>query len=191
LVIFSIARTRNTPHALFDNICSEGAGKRDMIFYLRDPHVLLSMGPDKLILDPSHTYRLWSHDYRPARQRWPAFTVRRISSVTDADAIDRIYRCRKMVTADPAFYLDRNTSRLRTYLVAEALSSGRIIGTVTGLDHLEAFNNPESGASLWGLAVDSQATAPGVGEALVRHLTEHYLARGRSYIGSVGHARQP
>ena len=174
--------TFQRPRALFDNICSEGAGKRDMIFYLRDPHVLLSMGPDKLFLDPSHTYRLWSHDYRPARQRWPAFTVRRISSVADADAINRIYRCRKMVTADPAFYLDRNTSRLRTYLVAEALSSGRIIGTVTGLDHLEAFNDPESGASLWGLAVDPQATAPGVGEALVRHLTEHYLARGRSYI---------
>ncbi len=174
--------TFQTPRALFDSICSEGAGKRDMIFYLRDPHVLLSMGPDKLFLDPSHTYRLWSHDYRPARQRWPAFTVRRISAEADADAINRIYRGRKMVTADPSFYLYRNTSRLRTYLVAEEISSGRIIGTVTGLDHVEAFNDPESGASLWGLAVDPQATAPGVGEALVRHLTEHYLARGRSYI---------
>ena len=174
--------TFQTTGTLFDSICSEGAGKRDMIFYLRDPHVLLSMGPDKLFLDPSHTYRLWFHDYRPARQRWSAFTIRRISSEADADAINRIYRGRKMVSADPGFYLNRNTSRVRTYLVAEDLSSDRIIGTVAGLDHVEAFNDPESGASLWGLAVDPQATAPGVGEALVRHLTEHYLARGRSYI---------
>ncbi len=39
-----------------------------------------------------------------------------------------------------------------------------------------------SGASLWCLAVDPQAKTPGVGEALVCHLAEHYMARGRSYI---------
>jgi GNAT-family acetyltransferase (TIGR03103 family) len=87
-----------------------------------------------------------------------------------------------MVTADHGFLLERNVSRLRTYLVAEDFCSNRIIGTVTGLDHMEAFNDPECGASLWCLAVDSQANAPGVGEALVRHLAEHYIARGRNYI---------
>lgn len=174
--------TFQSNHELYDTICKEGTGKRDIAFYLRDPHVLLSMGPDKLFMDPSHTYRLWFHDYRPGRKRWPTFTVRRLSMKTDAEAVNRIYRSRKMVAADTGFYLDKTASRLRTYLVAEELKSRRIVGTVTGLDHVEAFNDPESGASLWCLAVDPQAKAPGVGEALVRHLTEHYMARGRSYI---------
>lgn len=168
--------------ALFDAIGREGAGQRDIAFYLRDPHVLLSMGPDKLFMDPSHTYRLWFHDYRPGRERWPSFTIRRLFTQADAEAINRLYRSRKMVTGDAGFYLDRNTSRQRTYLVAEELRGKRIVGTVTGVDHVEAFNDPETGASLWCLAVDPQANLPGVGEALVRHLAEHYLARGRSYI---------
>ncbi|MBR9986111.1 MAG: GNAT family N-acetyltransferase, partial [Desulfosarcina sp.] len=174
--------TFQSNNALYDTICKEGDGKRDIAFYLRDPHVLLSMGPDKLFMDPSHTYRLWFHDYRPGRKRWPTFSVRRLSMKTDAEAVNRIYRSRKMVAADTNFYLHKTASRLRTYLVAEELKSRRIIGTVTGLDHMEAFNDPESGASLWCLAVDPQAKAPGVGEAMVRHLAEHYMARGRSYI---------
>ena len=174
--------TFQSNHALYDTICKERTGKRDIAFYLRDPHVLLSMGPDKLFMDPSHTYRLWFHDYRPGRKRWPTFSVRRLNMKTDAEAVNRIYRSRKMVAVDTGFYLDKTTSRMRTYLVAEELKTKRIIGTVTGLDHVEAFNDPESGASLWCLAVDPQAKAPGVGEAMVRHLAEHYMARGRSYI---------
>jgi len=174
--------TFQSNHVLYDTICKEGTGKRDIAFYLRDPHVLLSMGPDKLFMDPSHTYRLWFHDYHPGRRHWPTFTVRRLGTRKDAEAVNRIYRSRKMVSTDPGFFLDRSRSRLRTYLVAEDKKSQKVIGTVTGLDHAEAFNDPESGTSLWCLAVDPQAQAPGVGEALVRHLAEHYLARGRSYL---------
>jgi len=174
--------TFSSNESLYNTICQEESGKRDIAFYLRDPHVLLSMGPDKLFLDPSNTYRLWFHDFRPGRMRWSAFTVRRLHTQEDAAAVNRIYRARKMVSAEPDFFLSRSASRLRTYLVAEEIKSKRIIGTVTGLDHVEAFKDPESGASLWCLAVDPQAHAPGVGEALVRHLAEHYLARGRSYL---------
>jgi GNAT-family acetyltransferase (TIGR03103 family) len=167
---------------LLETICQEEPDKRDITFYLRDPHVMVAMGPDKLFMDPSHTYRLWLHDFRPGRKRWPAFTVRRLQTKKDAEAVNRIYRARKMVFTDPDFLLNRNVSRLRTYLVAEETESKRVIGTVTGLDHVEAFNDSECGASLWCLAVDPQAHAPGVGEALVCHLAEHYLARGRSYL---------
>ena len=179
-ILFGHTFPTNT--ALFDVLDQEGAGQRDIAFYLRDPHVLLALGPDKLFLDPSHTYRLWLHDYRPGRRRWPAFTVRRMSTAADAEAVNRIYRSRKMVTAARDFYLARAASRLHTYLVVEDLTDGRIIGTVTGLDHVHAFDDPESGTSLWCLAVDPPANPPGVGEALVRHLAEHYLARGRSYL---------
>ena len=173
----------------FDNqerLCAaldrETRGRRDIAFYLRDPHVLLAIGPDRLFLDPSHTYRLWLHEYQPRSPRSGAFTIRRLNSRKDAEEINRLYAARQMVGCDPEFLLARTVSRKRTYLVAESTADGAIIGTVTGVDHVEVFSDPEQGASLWCLAVDPQTNAPGVGEALVRHLAEHYLTRGRSYL---------
>lgn len=183
--------TFQSAEKLYQLLCQEDEGKRDIAVYIRDPHVLLSLGPDKLFLDPSHTYRLWAHDYRQSKARATSFKVRRIAGRSDADHINRIYKGRGMVTGDPKNMLQRNASRLQTFLVAEDREDNRIIGTVTGLDHVEAFNDPEGGTSLWGLAVDPQAQAPGVGEALVRHLAEHYVARGRSYVDlSVMHDNQ-
>lgn len=167
---------------LYAALSREKQGRRDIAFYLRDPHVLLSMGPEKLFLDPSHTYRLWAHDYGPSKKRETTFTVRRAMSYEDAQAMNRIYASRKMVTCDPDFLLDRHASRMRTYLVAESLVDGQIIGTVTGIDHVKAFNDPEGGAGLWCLAVDPQTHLPGVGESLVRQLVEHFFTRGRSYV---------
>jgi GNAT-family acetyltransferase (TIGR03103 family) len=160
----------------------ETVGKRDITFYLRDPHVLLAMGPDRFFLDPSHAYRLWLHEHQPRSPRSGAFTIRRLNSRKDAEEINRLYATRQMVGCDPEFVLAHNASRKRTYLVAESRVDGRIIGTVTGVDHTEAFGDPENGASLWCLAVDPQTQAPGVGEALVRHLAGHYLTRGRAYL---------
>jgi GNAT-family acetyltransferase (TIGR03103 family) len=57
-----------------------------------------------------------------------------------------------------------------------------VLGTVTGVDHHRAFNDPERGSSLWCLAVDPQTRQPGVGEALVRRLIEYFAARGASYL---------
>jgi GNAT-family acetyltransferase (TIGR03103 family) len=167
---------------LFDTMMQEGPGKRDLTFYLRDPHVLLSMAPDRFFLDPSHTYRLWSHDYRPLKRSRKNVFVRRASSREDVNGMNRIFKARGMVTCDAGFILDRHATKLRTYLVAETREPTRIVGTVTGVDHVEAFNDPENGASLWSLAVEPTAHAPGVGEALVRRLVEHFLTRGRDYV---------
>lgn len=174
--------TFQSAETLYQALSREAPNQRDIAFYLRDPHVLLSMGPDQLFLDTSHTYCLWGHAYQPSTERFGAFTIRRIVNSADAQAVNRIYNSRQMVTCDPAFMLERRASRLRTYLVAEDLSDNRIIGTVTGIDHVAAFNDPENGSSLWCLAVDPHANAPGVGEALVRHLIKHYFTRGRNYI---------
>src|SRR6056297_1803447 len=40
-----------------------GYDSRDIAMYIIDPHVVVSLAPEKLFLDPSHTFRLWSHDY--------------------------------------------------------------------------------------------------------------------------------
>jgi GNAT-family acetyltransferase (TIGR03103 family) len=108
--------------------------------------------------------------------------VRRLATRDDAKAVNRIYESRHMVPSDVDFMLDENATLLRTYLIAESTSDKTVIGTVTGVDHLEAFNDPENGSSLWCLAVDPSAALPGVGETLVRHLVEHYFARGRDFV---------
>jgi GNAT-family acetyltransferase (TIGR03103 family) len=77
------------------------------------------------------------------------------------------------------------------YWIAEDESNGAVIGSVMGLNHQKAFNDPESGSSLWCLAVDPQCTRPGVGEVLVRHLIEHFQSRALSYLDlSVLHDNQ-
>jgi GNAT-family acetyltransferase (TIGR03103 family) len=163
-------------------LVNERAGERDIALYLRDPHVALSVAPQDLFLDPSHTYRLWFDRYRPSERRPKGFFIRRVVNRADVTAMNRLYHARSMVPVDVEFVVKRRNSRVLTHLVAEDARSGEIIGTVTGVDHVQAFSDPEQGSSLWCLAVDPQATRPGVGEVLVRHLAEHYLARGRAFM---------
>jgi GNAT-family acetyltransferase (TIGR03103 family) len=161
---------------------AEEEGRRDIAMYLRDPHVLVAKAPDELFIDPSLTYRLWFHQYRPAREPFRGVVVRKMRTQSDADATNRIYAANAMVTADPEVMWANQRTRVFTYLVAEDADTNEVIGTVTGVDHAKAFNDPEKGSSLWCLAVDPQAGRPGVGEALVRTLVERYQARGAAYL---------
>jgi GNAT-family acetyltransferase (TIGR03103 family) len=68
------------------------------------------------------------------------------------------------------------------YFVAEDTRAGRIIGTVMGIDHVEAFDDPENGSSMWCLAVDPQAAQPGIGRSLVAYIADHFAARGRAFM---------
>jgi GNAT-family acetyltransferase (TIGR03103 family) len=183
--------TFDSNEALYETMIQEKPGQRDITVYLRDPHVMLSMGPDKFFLDPSHTYRLWAHEYRALKRRPQNLSIRRASSREDVTRMNEICKSRNMVTCDPDFIRDYHATKLRTYLVAETVDDKQILGTVTGVDHVEAFSDPENGASLWCLAVDPKAVAPGVGELLLRHLVEHYFTRGRNYVDlSVMHDNQ-
>lgn len=163
-------------------IREEGPGRRDIAFYVRDPHVVLSAAPLELFLDPSHTYRLDLRDYHAAVEPSPGFTVRRLSSAHDADEVNRVYAVRNMVPVPPHFFWSKRESRAIIYFVAEAEATGAIIGTVMGIDHRAAFADPENGASLWCLAVDPQAAFPGIGEALVRELAAYFKARDADHL---------
>jgi len=176
---------------IVETMTQYGYGRRDIAMYMIDPHVVVSLAPDKLFLDPSHTFRLWSHDYTmDSRTRHP-FVIQRVSTRTEAREINRIYGACHMKGADPDFILDKRANKLRTYMIARDLTHDRVIGTVTGVDHVAAFNDPEKGASLWSLAVDPQTDFPGVGSSLVRHLCEHYFTRGRAFVDiSVMHDNQ-
>ena len=175
-------QTFDDPARLARTLCQEAPGRRDIALYLRDPQVVISLAPQEVFLDPSHTYRLWLERYRAPRDRPKGFVVRVLRSPGDADAIRDLYRSRQMVPAAPEFVWEQRRSRRLVYFVAESKSDGHIIGVVTGVDHHDSFGDPELGSSLWALAVDAQASQPGVGEALTRQLAEHFLARGRSFL---------
>ena len=175
-------QTFTDPADLIKVLRAEESGRRDIAMYLRDPHVLVAQEPAELFIDPSFTYRVWLHTYRPAREPVRGVIVRKMRTQTDADAVNRLYAANGMVTADPATMWSNQLTQRFTYLVAEDVDSKQVVGTVTGVDHVYAFNDPEAGSSLWCLAVDPQAQRPGVGEALVRTLAERYQARPRSYM---------
>ncbi len=163
-------------------IRAEGPGRRDIAFYISDPHVVLAAAPQALFLDPSHTYRLDLSAYRSAAAQPRGFYIRRLSSVQDAEEVNRIYSARGMVTVAPDFFWSRRDSRAITYFVAEDEATGGIVGTITGVDHRAAYGDHEHGSSLWCLAVDPQATLPGIGVALVRRLAKHFQERGAAYL---------
>lgn len=167
---------------LADALLDEAPGHRDIAFYVSDPHVLLAMEPQHLFLDPSHTYRLWLDRYRVSPLRPRGYTVRPLNSHADAVAVHRVYLARQMIPPPVEFMWNNRTSRAVQFFVAVDDHSGDVLGAATGIDHVEAFDDPHKGASLWALAVDPQARNPGVGHALVRHIAEYFIARGRSYL---------
>ncbi len=177
--------------AVAETLCTEKSDERDIAIYISDPHVALSVAPQELFLDPSHTLRLWLPHYRPRKEQVPGFNVRRLRDRQDAEAINRLYSLHKMVPIESEDLSSRRNSRTFTFLVAEDATTGDIVGTVMGVDHKRAFNDPELGSSLWCLAVDPQCSTPRVGEMLIRTLAEHYQARGRSFMDlSVMHDNQ-
>ena len=167
---------------IVDALRAEESGRRDICIYPRDPHVLVGLAPDELFIDPSYTYRLDLHRYRPRADLIRGVFVRTVTSEAEMARINDIYARNGMVVGDAATMWRNHRTRAFTYLVAEDRRTGAIIGSVTGVDHALAFGDPESGTSLWCLAVDAQDAPPGSVEALVRVLAERYVARGRAYL---------
>jgi len=175
-------QTFSDPQHLARALQDERPGRRDVALYLRDPHVVLSYAPLDLFLDPSHTFRLWLERYQYSHRRPKGFTVRLLNSREDAQAIFRLYSARKMVPPSPDFIWEHRASKVLHYWVAVDDQDGAVLGAVNGVDHVEAFDDVENGASLWALAVDAQAPYPGIGETLVRQVAEFYQARARAFL---------
>lgn len=175
-------QTFKDPYTLAEVLREERMGKRDVALYLRDPHVVVSYAPQDLFLDPSHTFRIWFNRYQSPRFRPKGYRVRLLRSRRDADAIQRLYASHHMVAPGADFVWKQRVSRMLTYWVAEDKLDGALLGVVTGVDHVAAFDDPENGCSLWALAVDPQAPYPGIGESLVRQVIEYHLTRKRSFL---------
>jgi GNAT-family acetyltransferase (TIGR03103 family) len=167
---------------IVDALRAEESGRRDICVYPRDPQVLVGLAPDELFIDPSLIYRLDLHRYRPRSELIRGVFVRTVTSAGEMGEINDLYAHTGMVQADAVTMWANHRTRGFTYLVAEDQRTGRIVGTVTGVDHVLTFGDPEGGTSLWCLAVDGQNAPAGTGEALVRVLAERYNARGRAYL---------
>ncbi len=167
---------------LADAIRAEQPGRRDVALYLRDPHVVVSLAPQELFLDPSNTYRLWLDTYRERSESLRGLAVRELRTLEEAEQVNRIYAARHMVQPVNTFFTNAYDSQVVCVMIAIDLTTDRVVGAVTGVDHRMAFQDPENGCSLWALAVDPQTPLSGVGEALVRGLVEHYRELGRSCL---------
>ena len=176
------AHTFESPEKLAEELSNEAEGKRDIAFYLRDPHVVVSLAPQTLFLDPSHSFRLWFDQYRPSPPRNRQYTVRMVRPQRDAAKIDAIYKARGMVPVGKDFWPTLKDQEALTVLVAVDDETGEVIGVVFGVDHKRAIDDPENGSSLWALAVEPRTPHAGVGETLSRHLIEHFIARGREFL---------
>lgn len=185
-------QTYSNHQHLVQALSGEEPGRRDICLYVREPHVMVALAPQELFIDPSHTYRLWFENVDGIDAKASGVVIREIANESDAAAINRIYTATGMVTAPTETILENQQSPTFTYLVAVDEESGEIIGTVTGVDHAEAFNDHEQGTSLWCLAVDPKTTHPGVGRALVGALVSQFAAAERSYLDlSVVHDNNP
>ncbi|WP_278939253.1 N-acetylglutaminylglutamine synthetase [Pseudomonas helleri] len=185
-----IGHTFPDPACLANELLNEQAGERDIALYVAAPQQVLAQSPQQLFLDPSDTLRLWFTDYRPATRVFRGFRIRRVRSEADWSAVNALYQARNMLAIDPDLLTARHNGG-PVYWLAEDEDSGAVIGSVMGLNHHTAFHDPENGSSLWCLAVDPQCSRPGVGEVLVRHLVEHFMSRGLSYLDlSVLHNNQ-
>jgi GNAT-family acetyltransferase (TIGR03103 family) len=176
-----LGHTFPDPAALAEELLKEKPGERDIALYVAAPQQVLAQAPQQLFLDPSDTLRLFFSDYRPAQRVFRGFRIRRAQSDADWQAINQLYISRGMLPIDPQLLTPRHQGG-PVYWLAEDEGTNAVIGSVMGLNHQKAFNDPENGCSLWCLAVDPRCTRPGVGEVLVRHLIEHFMSRGLSYL---------
>ncbi len=176
------AQTFESNEGIIEALRAEAPLSRDILFYVSDPHVLLSQAPQEIFLDPSHTYRLELSNYRAGGRRTRGITIRRAVSEIDAVGINAVYAACGMVQLRADFFSSERDNRAVTYFVAQDDATGEIVGTVTGINHQRLFNDPDQGGSLWCLAVHPQARQPGIGEKLVRKLAEHFQARGLNHV---------
>jgi len=176
------AHTFPSAREVANELLNEEVNRRDIAFYVTDPHMILNTAPRDLFMDPSHTFRVRFDRYQPRDGVIPNVVIGDLESKEDIEVINRIYTTLQMVPFDvEEVWANRDDSRVRV-IVARSGTNGEILGAALGVDHKLAFQDIENGSSLWSLAVDPQSVIPSVGEAIVRYLIEQYLEAGRSQL---------
>lgn len=174
-------QTFDDPQHIAAALQEETQGRRDIAFYVREPHLVLAQAPQALFLDPSHTFRLDLTGPKITRQAAAGVVIRKARR-SDEAGINAIYSGHGMVPLREGYIASLSADGPVRILVAEDKANKRVIGVVMGVDHAVAFSDPENGASLWALAVDMRTALPGIGQKLVVGLAAAHQAAGRSYM---------
>lgn len=167
---------------LVEELRREADGQRDVALYIRDPQVVIAQAPQELFIDPSLTFRLELLDALPEARVAPGICIRTLSGIDELRQVNRIYLGRGMVPIAEDFIAELDERNDLIALVACDEASGKVVGTVLGVDHRVAFGDPDNGSSLWALAADAQSSLPGLGTALILALATRLQARGRSHM---------
>lgn len=177
-----MGHTFEKPAEIAKQLLQESPGKRDIAMYVADPHVVLATTPQTLFLDPSDSYRLDLE--KPMLDNFDSggVGVQRVATPQQARRVNELYLKREMVPTDPEYIWSQRESDKLVWLIATDDATGEVIGTVMGIDHVALFDDPSRGSSLWCLAVDPQATQPGIGELLLRSLADYFLAKHCHYM---------
>lgn len=168
--------------ALAQALLQEAPGKRDIALHVESPQLVLAEAPANLFLDPSLVFRRRLDPSIPAGEPAPGIIVRALATRADIAAINRLYAMRGMVPLEPRIVWSQRTVDSALYLVAEDEHTGEVIGSVIGVDHQLAFDDPQGGSSFWCLVVDPQTARPGVAHSLINHLVTHFTERGRNFL---------
>lgn len=177
-----MGHTFKRPQDIAAQLLQESPGKRDIAMYVADPHVVLAAAPQTLFLDPSDSYRLDLETRLADQQMAPGIKVCQVSSIEQARGVNELYLKRDMMPTDPEYIWAQRASDQIIWLVAIDKATDAVLGTVMGINHITLFGDPSRGSSLWCLAVDPQASQPGIGELLLRNLADYFLDRGCSYM---------
>jgi ribosomal protein S18 acetylase RimI-like enzyme len=162
------AQTFDGPERLVEELRREAEGQRDIAFYVHEPHVLVGHAPQEVFLDPSHTYRADLTGTLPEMPQVHGVRIDVARGRSDLLAVDAILRRRGMVPIVVDELLRGEDADSVTWFLARRERDFEPVGSVMGVDHALAFDDPEHGASLWCLAVGRQAPHAGLGESLVR-----------------------
>ncbi len=185
-----LGQTFADPASLVDALAAESSSQRDVAMYVRDPHVVVALSPQRLFLDPSHTFRLPLQRQPIEAATAPGWFVRS-AAADDEAAVNGILQARKMVPVSPGFLARGAQDPRLVLLVAQETDSDQVVGVVTGVDHVRACGDAEGGSSLWSLAVDPQCLRHGVGLGLASELARRLRELGRQYLDlSVMHDNQ-
>jgi GNAT-family acetyltransferase (TIGR03103 family) len=175
------AQTFDDPSRIANALQDETQGRRDIAFYVSEPHLVLAQAPQALFLDPSHTFRLDLTGAKIKRSATAGISIRKARRGDEA-GINAIYASHGMVPLRQSYIANLDPAGPVRIMVAEDKSNKRVAGVVMGVDHAVACGDPENGASLWALAVDMRSALPGIGQKLVLGLAAAHQAAGRSFM---------
>ena len=176
-------QTFEDPNHLVHILLEEKEGCRDVALYVRDPHVLISLAPQELFLDPSHTYRLaLLENHGLPLTPSEGFEVIPLENVDQGKEANQILAKRGMIRVGGDYYRACIANGHPHILIAKDSRSGQVLAVATGIDHRRAINDPDNGSSLWSLAVDPHCPYPGVGQRMVLAMAAKFRDDGRAFM---------